>query len=321
MTPLEIKFWEFLRRVALKTGEWSKPASPRSAVVLTATGQAASNIIQQKIESGAPLMAARFGAGEIHATARYVQIQTRFKPLDYLSGRAEPNWWTNDLRQGLRINAGIFDANEDVLARFAQLMLEDAKEVDVLGCWQPQEAALSPWLQQAVKVRLEDLEPYYHAVPWSAALEGKRVLVVHPFSDSIQSQYQNRHLLFRNAAVLPRFELITLRAVQSIAASSVVFSSWFDALDHMKAQIEAINFDIAIIGCGAYGFPLAAHVKRMGKQAVHLGGATQILFGIKGKRWESMPFFSEQLINEHWVRPLAAETPEAAQSIEGGCYW
>ena len=51
-----------------------------------------------------------------------------------------------------------------------------------------------------------------------------------------------------------------------------------------------IDFDVAIIGCGAYGFPLAAKLKQAGKQAIHLAGATQLLFGIKGKRWEEYQF-------------------------------
>ena len=54
----------------------------------------------------------------------------------------------------------------------------------------------------------------------------------------------------------------------------------------MKAQIDKEDFDICLIGAGAYGFPLAAYVKRKGKKAVHLGGALQLLFGIKGSRWE-----------------------------------
>ena len=41
------------------------------------------------------------------------------------------------------------------------------------------------------------------------------------------------------------------------------------------------NFDIALIGCGAYGFPLAAFVKGIGKKAVHIGGPLQLFFGIK----------------------------------------
>jgi hypothetical protein len=38
---------------------------------------------------------------------------------------------------------------------------------------------------------------------------------------------------------------------------------------------------------------------------VHLGGATQRLFGIRGKRWDERPFF-QNLYNEHWTRPLAS---------------
>jgi hypothetical protein len=45
-----------------------------------------------------------------------------------------------------------------------------------------------------------------------------------------------------------------------------------------------IDFDIAIIGCGAYSFPLAANVKRIGKNSVHLGGASQLLFGFSWKK-------------------------------------
>jgi hypothetical protein len=34
------------------------------------------------------------------------------------------------------------------------------------------------------------------------------------------------------------------------------------------------------------GLPLAAAIKAMGRPALHLGGALQLLFGIRGRRWE-----------------------------------
>lgn len=46
----------------------------------------------------------------------------------------------------------------------------------------------------------------------------------------------------------------------------------------------------------------------------------QVLFGIKGRRWDSHPFIST-LYNEFWVRPRQNETPEGAIMVEGGCYW
>jgi hypothetical protein len=129
-------------------------------------------------------------------------------------------------------------------------------------------------------VPLEDLEPYYHDDPWTTALAGRTELVIHPFERSIKLQWEKRGVLFSNANVLPEFKLKTLKSVQSLGGEGTGFESWFTALDWMCKQIQNIDFDIAIIGAGAYGMPLAAFIKSLNKKAVHLGGATQILFGI-----------------------------------------
>ena len=91
----------------------------------------------------------------------------------------------------------------------------------------------------------------------------------------------------------------------------------------MKEQCSKCDFDVAIIGCGAYGFPLAAEIKRMGKCAVHLGGATQLLWGITGRRWIQGNYhnFSNDVVNNYWVRPMDCEKPINAEEVEGGCYW
>ena len=81
------------------------------------------------------------------------------------------------------------------------------------------------------------------------------------------------------------------------------------------------EFDIALIGCGAYGMSLGAHVKRQGKLAIHMAGWLQMLFGIYGNRWvRDQPQYAKY-INEHWIRPSKAETPAAASQVESGCYW
>lgn len=98
------------------------------------------------------------------------------------------------------------------------------------------------------------------------------------------------------------------------------FQSWFEALEHMRKEIAGIDFDVAIVGCGAYGMPLAVEIKKMGKQAIHMGGATQILFGIKGARWDANSRISS-MYNEHWVRPEESERCKNSQVVEGGCYW
>ena len=67
----------------------------------------------------------------------------------------------------------------------------------------------------------------------------------------------------------------------------------------MKSEIDKCDYDVCLIGCGAYGFPLAAHVKHKGKQAIHLGGTLQLLFGIKGNRWFDPNSFLYPKFNPH----------------------
>ena len=127
--------------------------------------------------------------------------------------------------------------------------------------------------------------------------------------------------MFADKRVLPKFKsLETIKAVQTIAGNNSVFKDWFEALDFMKKEIDKKDFDIAIIGCGAYGFPLAAHVKRRGKKAIHMGGPTQMFFGIKGKRWEDNEKF-KTIINDYFVNPTDQDIPKDFNKVEGGCYW
>ncbi|MPN33589.1 hypothetical protein SDC9_181078 [bioreactor metagenome] len=88
----------------------------------------------------------------------------------------------------------------------------------------------------------------------------------------------------------------------------------------MKEKISKSDFEIAIIGAGAYGLALGAYIKSLGKQAIHMGGATQLLFGIKGTRWDKHDFISN-LYNENWIRPSENEIYKGANNVEGGCYW
>ena len=124
----------------------------------------------------------------------------------------------------------------------------------------------------------------------------------------------------RDPRVLPRFELKTLAAVQSSAGTPTRFGDWFEALDFMADAVAATEFDVALLGCGAYGFALAAHVKRLGRTAVHLGGPCQILFGIKGRRWDEHDVVG-RLYNDSWVRPSDTERPASYLEVEEGCYW
>jgi len=272
--------------------------------------EAGSTLIRKSLLLNKPLMVARFGSVEIKAVL-YPEI---FTPFNYII--------KNKVFKDMFINAGFFPVTNENIRHFSDLMIEDIKMLDILGSWRVEECLLAKSLYHTIKVDLKSLEPYYSTVPWTEALENKRVLVIHPFNVTIEEQYfKNRRNIFANTNILPNFKsLLTIKAVQTIGGNKTEFNNWFEALEYMKNKIEQSSFDVAIIGCGAYGFPLAAHVKRIGKKAVHLGGATQILFGIRGNRWDSHPVISKY-INKYWVRPNPEDMPFGACKVENACYW
>ena len=98
------------------------------------------------------------------------------------------------------------------------------------------------------------------------------------------------------------------------------FADWFEALEYMYRESMKYDFDIAILSCGAYSLPLGAKFKAAGRGAIHMGGVCQMLFGIKGRRWEDEPGAGE-FFNEFWVYPSAAETPKSAGTVENFAYW
>jgi hypothetical protein len=318
---------ELAKRIRRRIAPTSLNRNGQLVLSLDCFGQEASDLIKSKISDDEPRMICRFGSAELSATITYLNATSGKsilrKSLDYIINDTEPFWWEDNLRDAMRNNAGFFPTTDDSLAAFGSRMIDDIQNIDVLGsvCFlRRQELELLGFMKRAFIVDLTDLEPYYHKNPWSEALDGKVVLVIHPFEQSIQQQYRRRRLLFKDARVLPEFELKTLKSIQSIAGNDVGFNTWFDALDCMCEKVAHTQFDVAIIGAGAYGLSLASHVKKLGKKSIQLGGATQILFGIKGKRWDERRFFQE-LYNEYWIRPSFSEMPKNYQNIEGGCYW
>ncbi len=286
-----------------------------------------SSHIREKLLSPEPCMLSRFGAVEIGCVVNYLGIyHQKRKIIKYIKGEAFPWWWEEETMYPMRNNAGFFSATPELLKRFSEMMIEDMPLIDILASWRFEEEYFSKELQNAYKIDFEPYNPFWSDVPWTAALENKKVLVVHPFAETIQKQYLRKEQIHKDPRVLPTFDLQTIKAIQTIGnQGDGRFETWFDALEFMKNEIDKMDYDVCLLGCGAYGMPLAAHVKRSGKKAVHLGGSLQLLFGIRGARWENSNYNAtynySKLMNEFWVKPSATETPSKAQQVEEGCYW
>lgn len=291
----------------------------------------ASEIIYNALNSPEPCMISRFGAVEISSVNNYLGVRSKKRNIvKYITG-VEPAWWWNEgIRACMTDNAGFFPNDDIHLTRFGELMLEDVKQIDVLASWQLEERRFIHLFPNAKLIDYTSLDCYWVDKPWTRILENKRILIVHPFSEEIKFQYNNnRKNIFENPLILPEFTLINLKSVQSIGGNNE-FENWFEALDFMKSEIDKIEYDICLLGCGAYGMPLAAHIKRSGKKAVHIGGSLQLLFGIKGKRWED-PYYGFEvhkikgkyasLYNNYWIRPGETSQIKNQEKVDNGCYW
>jgi len=290
--------------------------------------QQANDLIRDIVLKNTPSMISRFGKVELNCVNAYLEKCnfSQLKGISFLKYYLQNNSraYSEICKYEISNNAGVFPDDHNALDRFSEIYLDCIRSIDVLGVWKfirKENEIIKKYCPNAKLVDPAGLEPYYHQNPWSSSLKGKKILVVSPFAQSIYKNYQlNQSKIFENKNTLPEFTLKTLKAVQSIAGNSTGFKSWFEAIDYMKNEISKIDFDVAILGCGAYGLPLASYIKDMGKIAIHLGGATQILFGIKGKRWDDNPAISK-FYNQYWVRPDASEIPSSADKVENGCYW
>lgn len=263
------------------------------------------DFFEELLTTDKPTMVSRIGSTELH-----ILKQSRFRR----------NYTKQIYRTALNYS-GIFPADKETLDKFSQTYFASIPKIDLLGVWfNPfEDKVANEFCPNAKLTKLRNLEPYFSKKPWSFYLKNKKVLVVHPFTTSIENQYKKREQLFQDKRILPEFELITYKAIQSLGGNDE-FLNWFEALEYMKKEITEIDFDIAVIGAGAYGLPLAAHIKDIGKKAVHLGGATQMLFGVSGRRWELLPDFKD-IINDAWSKPIDEERAKTAQKVENACYW
>ena len=217
-------------------------------------------------------------------------------------------------------NAGVKPYTEVSYYELYKHFINTLSETDILGVFKlPREKKL--WQELATRSSVCQhihFTPFFCETPWSKALSGKRVFVVSPFLELFQQQLAKRHLIWPASEVLPEVKLDGYSFPYLIEEDCVL--SWQSVYQDVLEAMQSHEFDVALLGCGALGFPLAYEAKRLGKVGIHLGGTMQLLFGISGQRYRKQPHFSKY-INEHWTSPPASSRPQNYKAIENGCYW
>lgn len=230
-------------------------------------------------------------------------------------------------------NSGVFPLTSDFIFKWCMRHREAAKELDLAVVWQPPMKRF--FLPTAAMFESIDvLSPWYWNDPWSRYLENRTVLVISPFVKHVESQYQKRSKLFPHhissvlpdnvhfdliEAPLPPWEVMKLTNGRPSAMTSKMFSGdFFQRLQNMTVQMQSKEFDVALIGAGAFGLHLAATAKKMGKVALVLGGTLGTFFGIKSNRMDTIPVYTRFFYGDEWLR---MEKPNDSRFMERAAYW
>ena len=225
-----------------------------------------------------------------------------------------------------QLNAGIYPVQTKSLDLYAHNYQNALKKCSLIGYWAteyqlPLLSSLIPHTPDPTSICFHHaLEPFFHDLPWTSALKSKKVLLVSSFADAAQRNYDYRDKIFNNRLLLPDFELIVVNSPVTNGIKPVtMFSSWQETFSNIVQSIDKIDFDIALVCAGSYSLPLVSHVAMRGQQALHIGGAMQLLFGLFGSRWS--PYISyRNLYQEEWLARPFSSRPPVCHSVDFGDY-
>lgn len=270
-------------------------------------------IIKQMLLEGKPFAVGRPGATEV-----IMLLQSEL----LLNGQRTAA--TDEEYKMLFVNSGVFPRTVEMVEKVGAYEASLFKECDLMNvsyCVLEDYIYTKNITPDTKLTYIRALDYWRFEKPWTMALKGKKVLVISPFAKTIEAQYSKRDKLYQNEEILPEFTLYTVKAVQTGGMETDDrFKDWFEALEYMYTEAMKFDFDVAILSCGAYSLPLAVKIKQAGRSAIHMGGVCQMLFGIKGRRFEDEPGASE-FFNEHWTYPSREETPKSADMCENFAYW
>lgn len=288
--------------------------------------------ITESVKSKKPFFVGKIGTSELDILIFY--IQHRQPP----AVRPYPQSYVINITR----NAGLFPATDVAIDNWASYMIQNVlPNGDGFAAWNPSpelaafETALIKKLSpKAALFPLRSLEPYYVddvENRWTYMIPSNtKVAVVSPFLNSIENQWKKHGEIWKNNPIWGSNppEIIPIRSGYSPSLSStngkwseeVINQGWQAAVNQIVNEVKEVEARFAIVGCGALSLPVCYKLKEEGIASVHTGGATQILFGIKGRRWLNHGTISN-FFNSSWEFPVKEEIPSKAREIEGGCYW
>jgi hypothetical protein len=263
----------------------------------------------------------------------------RFGTIEFdICWESENGFITKDMAFVLERNAGVFPSSIESITKWVSATKEAFQAADILatGWYAPivnkETTLLASWGSAVTQVKLRSLEPYYCAprLRWTNVLDGHRVCVVSSFTASMSKQIdKGERKIWPGAgdSIWPRYtewSWVNTGYAPSMSLGRCSWEedpeSWEDAVRYVVERVMETGARIVLIGCGGLGMVIAGELKKRGKICIVMGGAIQVLFGMKGGRWKNHDVISK-MWNDEWVYPSLEETPACAWTVENSCYW
>jgi hypothetical protein len=258
-----------------------------------------------------------------------VELKVAYKLLNGLS--LNP---TEELSE-LENNAGIRATTTESLTNYVNALVAAYSVCTVIAEWPKLgkvfaltgagQTLISELTPTIPKISALALEPYYfnEESSWMPALTGRRLLIIHPFSKTLQKQVPHFSKLFPNCTWFKDCEFQFIQPPLTLAGNhaNLNWETHYSEFISSPAFRELKDFDVALIAAGGYGMLIANHIyTNLKKSVIYIGGALQIFFGVIGKRWFDNKDILK-LTNDDWIRPTKDDKPPNFTKVERGCYW
>jgi hypothetical protein len=297
--------------------------------------------IKQALETKQPIVIGKIGTNELLLIYCYHLI---------LQGKIEE--FPHDVLHEIEYGAGLYPIDKTTIETFIKMYLDSLRSIDVFASWNDrfidfEHALYSRYISNSSKLNngiscileLTALESFYTSREhwWQTLFAGRCILVISPFTDSIQKQLASgkRQRVWRGSwsGFWPdniEFKFIkfehpwSLLSKEEKANPTLATSRTFvDKLKRFENKIDSIgDFDIALIAAGCYSIPLCSYIKNNKLRiAFHLGGGLQMMFGVYGARWNISSGIFKEYVNDEWIRPSGTEIPAGFKMQEGGAYF
>jgi hypothetical protein len=154
------------------------------------------------------------------------------------------------------------------------------------------------------------IEDFFNFHYWFQCLDKKKILIISPFTNEIKKQLENKDNIFTKntdynknlkSMKYPNFEKVEYITMPLTTNDFETPHNNIIETDIILCQeIQKKDFDICLLMAGAHTYFLENYIRNnLNKSSIHLGGCGQLLFGIKGSRYESTYF--TLLMNDNWI--------------------